>query len=223
MSRPHFAGRKWTRSEVIAVIRAEAAAGQELSYTRTERRVPSLLRAAERVFGTWAAAVEAAGFNYDDIRRYRRWTPERVVERIREWHRKGADLSWHHVSTELDPPLAAAARQAGRFASWADALAAAGLNAEEIVRYRRWNLPAVHEELEQLAQQGIALDRKTLSREAAPLLAAVYRVGDGLVVEREKAVQRLTELVGGAADDWADEGFASFPVHANQNFSLHSR
>lgn len=190
MSHRTIGERIWTEETVIAAIRAEANAGHELSYMRTERRVPALVRAAERVFGSWGAAVHAAGFDYESIRRYRRWTRESVVAKIREWHAKGADLSWHYVSTELDPPLAAAALHAGRFSCWADALRAAGLNPDKVSKYRRWTLPKIHAELLHLKEQGIPLDRDTLSTEAAGLLAAVYRHGKGLVAERNALFTR---------------------------------
>jgi hypothetical protein len=163
-----------------------------LNYSSVQARVPSLLRAAERVFGSWAAAVEAAGFDYSQIRRYRIWTRDRVIERIREWHSKGADLSWRHVAIELDPSLAAAALHAHRFASWSDTLLAAGLDPAEVARYRRWTLPAIQDELEHLATQGIALDQETLADKAPDLRAAIYRIEGGVAVQRA-ALQRQQE------------------------------
>jgi len=156
--------------------------------------VPSLLRAAQRIFGHWSSAIEAAGFDYDNIRRYRQWTRERVIARIREWHAKGFDVNWRYVATVLDPALAAAALHAGRFTSWNDALRAAGLDPERVSRYRRWTISTVRRELQALAQQDMPLDQDTLQREAPALLAAIYRLGEGLTVEREELQRQLAPM-----------------------------
>ena len=176
----------WTKENILQAIRAEDAHGHELSYSRTEQRVPSLIRAAERYFGSWGAAVNAAGFDYETIRRYRKWSRERILARIQDWYAKDADLSWRHVSQQLDPPLAAAVLHGNRFASWSEALLAAGLAPEEITRYRAWSLPAVHRELAQLQAQQLLLTQQNLQRLGhGALLAAVYRHGNGLNAERD--------------------------------------
>lgn len=172
--------RKWTPAEVINRIQAAAAEGQDLSYAQARKRDSALVRAAEREFGAWGAAVEAAGFDYDAIRRYRRWTRERVITRIRELHAQGADLSWYMVMTRVDPPLAAAALHAGRFSSWNEALRAAGLDPRKIARYQRWTPELIRQEAHKIIERGMPLDRRTLKERAAPLLAAIDRLGGGL-------------------------------------------
>jgi hypothetical protein len=182
-------GRLWTRDTITAAIRAEALHGHPLHYSSMQARVPSLLRAAERVFGSWSVAVEAAGFDYSLIRRYRVWSRARVIERILYWHERQADLSWRHLATKLDPSLAAAALHGNRFTSWADALRAAGLDPEKVARYRRWTLPLIAQELEIVARQGIPLDQESLMRWAPDLRAAIYRIDGGLALQRQ-AMQR---------------------------------
>ncbi|MHB9024768.1 MAG: hypothetical protein ACYC7E_11440 [Armatimonadota bacterium] len=153
--------------------------------------MPSLVHAAQRVFGSWGAAVEAAGFDYSKIRRYRKWSRERVLERIRMHHAKGEDLSWRNVAYTLDPALAAAALREGRFDSWAEALRTAGLVPEKVARYRRWSLDLVQKELAMLLRQGVSLDQMTLQRQAPGLLAAVYRIGGSLEAQRSVLEARL--------------------------------
>lgn len=176
--------RKWSPTLVVQEIQRAAAAGADLCYSRMSRVDAALVRAAEREFGHWAVAVQTAGYDYETFRRYRRWTRERVIERIREWHAQGADLSWHMVSTRLDPPLAAAALHAGRFASWSEALAAAGLNPDAITRYRHWTLGGVQEALYHAINDGMPLGRNALRRRSGALLAAVDRLCGGLSAVR---------------------------------------
>jgi hypothetical protein len=135
--------------------------------------------------------VEAAGFDYSTIRRYRKWSRERVLERIRTLHEKGEDLSWRNVAYQLDPALAAAALREGRFDSWTEALRTAGLVPEKVARYRRWSLALVQKELAMLLRKGVSLDQMTLQRHAPGLLAAVYRIGGSLEAQRSVLEARL--------------------------------
>ena len=44
---------------------------------------PDVYAAAERLFGSWKAAIEAAGLDYSKIRRYKRWSREKVIKQIK--------------------------------------------------------------------------------------------------------------------------------------------
>jgi hypothetical protein len=97
------------------------------------------VQAAVRYFGSWQAAIESAGLNYEEIHKYKVWTKERILDRIRELHQQGEDLSWRHVSLRLDPALAASAVKKNHFGSWQEALEQAGLDYEQIRRYQEWS------------------------------------------------------------------------------------
>jgi hypothetical protein len=149
--------------------------GAELYYSAAERNHLNLVRAAAWHFGTWRLAVEQAGLDYESLSRYRRWSRERVVERIRELHQQGADLSWRAVSTEVDPPLAAAALRSNGFVSWREAIAAAGLKIEETARYRYWDENLVLKEIKRLQRSGVPLSSKHMQDNNQSLFCAARR------------------------------------------------
>ncbi|GAB4462527.1 MAG: hypothetical protein OHK0029_29580 [Armatimonadaceae bacterium] len=166
---------KWNQDTIAAEILRRYEAGQDLSYSGMTRENLPLLRAATRYLGSWQAAVEYAGLNYEDVRRYRSWTNERIVERIRELYAKGEDLSWRHISLKLDPSLAAAATKKNHFGSWRAALEAAGLNYDEIRRYRDWSNEEVIRSVRDLYAQGKSLNAKKMEREYITLITAARR------------------------------------------------
>lgn len=166
---------RWTRDDIAMEILQLFAAGEELSYSSMAETNPSLLRAASRHFGSWRSAVEFAGLSYDAIRKYRVWTPARIIARIEELHRQEVDLSWRNVSERVDPQLAAAATKPNRFGSWRAAVEAAGLDYDAIRRYRQWDEERIIVSLRDLADQGIRLNSKEAQMEYVGLFAAAVR------------------------------------------------
>lgn len=150
-------------------------AGEDLNYATIAQQQVALLRAATRYFGSWRAAVEHAGIGYEDIRKYKMWSKERILDRIRELHAKGEDLSWRHVSTEVDPQLAAAATKRKHFGSWRNAITSAGLKYGDIRRYREWNQQAVIDRLKELHAQGKDLNAKSMEELDITLITAARR------------------------------------------------
>lgn len=166
---------KWNADSIAAEIRLRYETGQDLSYSGMTRENLPLLRAATRYLGSWQAAVEYAGLNYEDVRRYRSWNRERIIERIRELYAKGEDLSWRHVSLKLDPSVAAAATKKNHFGSWRSALEAAGLDYDAIRRYRDWSDDEVLRKVRDLYAQGETLNAKKMEREYITLITAARR------------------------------------------------
>ena len=150
-------------------------AGANLNYAHIAQEEVALLRAATRYFGSWRAAVEFAGLNYEDIRRYKTWNRQRILDRIRELHEKGEDLSWRHVSTQVDPQLAAAATKRKHFGSWRNAVSAAGLDYSQIRRYREWDEATITGRLLELHEQGIDLNAKNMEEYDITLITAARR------------------------------------------------
>ncbi len=150
-------------------------AGEDLNYAHVSQEQVALLRAATRYFGSWRSAIEYAGLNYEDIRRYKTWSRDRILERIRDLHEKGEDLSWRHVSTKLDPQLAAAATKRKHFGSWRNAVAAAGLDYGMIRRYREWDEEKIKHSLRELHEKGIDLNAKSMEEYDITLITAARR------------------------------------------------
>ena len=74
--------RKWSQQSIALEIASMYESGENLNYSAIAANNLSLLRAATRYFGTWEAAVNFAGLDYDSIRRYKSWTRERIIARI---------------------------------------------------------------------------------------------------------------------------------------------
>ena len=65
------AKKRWSKEKVIAAVRERKQKTgnlQSLQYKIVERENQSLIGAARIHFGTWQAAVEAAGYDYNKIR-----------------------------------------------------------------------------------------------------------------------------------------------------------
>ena len=152
------------------------AAAEELNYSSAEENHLNLVRAAAWHYGTWKRAVETAGFSYDDVSIYRRWTKERILAGIREHQAAGGDLSWRVISAGGAPALAAAAVRANvGFDTWYDAVTAAGIDHEKIARYRHWTPQRVVDEIRELAEKGAPLSSKLVQQNHPPLYNAAKR------------------------------------------------
>lgn len=167
---------RWTRRTIIEEIRKLHSAGEELNYAAAEENHLNLVRAAAWHYGTWKRAIETAGLSYDDVSIYRRWTKERVVAGIREYHAAGGDLSWRVISAEGAPALAAAAVRVNiGFNTWFDAVTAAGIDYEKVARYRHWTPQRVVQEIQELAEKEAPLSSKLVQQNHPPLYNAAKR------------------------------------------------
>ncbi len=166
-------------TEVIAEYICELhAKGVPIYSSYIHEHYQTLHRAAFRYFGNWEAAVTAAGFDYDQIRRTRRWTKEKIVAGIKAAYKAGDDLSWRVVSKSKHSSLASAAICDRHFGSWKAALEAAGIKESEFRRYNRWSDEKVRQRILSDYRKGNDLNAKAMES-ACPKFyhAAVRRFG----------------------------------------------
>src|SRR5690606_14807227 len=89
--------RKWSKEAVIEEIRRRHSAGLSLGYNDTVADDEALVGAARRWFGSWYAAVEAAGFDSEEYKNKRepkmRWDKATLLAEIKRYAEQGGNLS----------------------------------------------------------------------------------------------------------------------------------
>jgi hypothetical protein len=125
---PAVRRRSWSQQEIVAFFQAFAAehghppSSRDLSKPGGGHR-PSSAR-VYRAFGTWHAALAAAGYSP----RLQRWPAEDVVAALRRFTRRhGRPPRVDELGAYSDPPLPAYSTIERRFGGFADALSAAGI------------------------------------------------------------------------------------------------
>jgi len=117
-----------TRERIITRLREHASAGLPISSAHP--LLKNCAKSSRRVFGSWAAALEAAGVNPTDrMAKHGRYTRELILSRLREHSAAGLPVMSTH-------PLLRKYKSAVRclFGSWAAAMAFAGVRPAERVR-----------------------------------------------------------------------------------------
>jgi len=154
----------WSKEEVINRIRSLANRGARIHLAGAASRGEwHLIRAASHFFGSWRAAVKAAGFNYDEVRADRIWSREKVVQMIRRLRREGQPLNSRAVQIQ-QPALFAAACHDHIFGGWAQAVKASGLDYDKVRRYEQWDEARLRKEVAAAKRSGIPLNARSISR-----------------------------------------------------------
>jgi len=154
----------WSREEVINRIRSLANRGARIHLAGVAGLGEwHLIRAASHFFGSWRAAVKAAGFDYDKVRADKLWTREKVMRMIRKLYRQGKPLNSRAVQIN-EPALFAAACHDHLFGGWAKAVEASGLDYERIRRYEQWDEARLRQEVAAAERAGLSLNAKSIFR-----------------------------------------------------------
>lgn len=166
---------RWTAEQVLSEIRGWKDRGEPLYANHVRLNFQELLAASIRYFGSWQKAVETAGISYDQVRKYRKWSNETIIQEIRELHSRGVDLSFRAMALSQHNAMVYAAIRPKYFGSWKAALEAAGLESEEIYRYRSWEETDILEEIRRLKVEGADLSSKAMDESSNRLIATARR------------------------------------------------
>lgn len=167
----------WNKQLILKELRRLHHHHAPLSYNALARANRSLVSAAAYHFGSYRNAVERAGISYDLVMRRPRWTKGAIIALIKMARRMNEDLHWSAVLQRGDELTRAAfaALQPRLFGTWDRALHAAGLDADEIAIYRKWDRNTVVFELRSRAADHEPLNSGAIQQEDCGLHAAAVR------------------------------------------------
>jgi hypothetical protein len=168
---------RWDSQRIVKTLRQLHHQGNDISYTGLSRSQQALVSAAAYHFGSYRKAIQAAGLIYSELTRRPRWTRAAIIAAIKTARRAGHDLHWGAVVARGDDLTRAAfaALQKRLFGSWGRALAAAGLDADDVARYRRWDRNTIVQELKQRRHEGEFINSGQIQAMDPGLHAAAVR------------------------------------------------
>jgi hypothetical protein len=167
----------WDKPRIKVELKKLYRSGTNLSYNALAKKKQSLVSAAAYHFGSYRAAVEAADIDYAVVSRRPRWTKQNIIVLIKQAKRSGEDLHWSAVTRRRDElgKAAFASLQPRLFGRWDRALSAAGLDADDVSKYRKWDRNTVAFELRARVQDDEPLNSGAIQQDDSGLHAAAVR------------------------------------------------
>lgn len=123
--------RPWTRDQIIHLIRRRAASGLPVASYNVAPLSAEI--ASRRIFGSWKAALRAAGVQNPSVD-FPVWTKVTVIEGILKRQQEGEALHCLAAAQQVSRLYDAARRL---FGSWREALREAGIEPDKVRRRRR--------------------------------------------------------------------------------------
>lgn len=115
----------WTPDEVIKRLKMIAERGEQMNTLALEVNHPRLWNAARRLFNNIESAVQAAGYEYDSVKKRLSWDEDEIRNKIREMYEKGEDITQISMMKKDSKLLAAGQKFYG---SWSRAVEKAGID-----------------------------------------------------------------------------------------------
>jgi hypothetical protein len=122
---------EWSKEKIVDEILELYNSREDLNANNMREANIALYGAAvnKRYFGSWEKAIEAAGLDYDKIRRYQQWDRQKIIDEILRLREAGEDLSYMSIRKN-DRALVSAAFN--YFENWENTIKAVGLDYEKI-------------------------------------------------------------------------------------------
>lgn len=166
----------WNPRRIVTALRRARHNGNDLWHGALKRSEPSLLRAAQRYFGSYHRAAKAAGIEASALRPppFRRWSGPCVVEELKRMHRERQPLNPTHLRKTRPYLFRVCGR---RFGCYRKAVAAAGIEYTSVARILHPPMPAeqVISRLQVLFERGKDLRYGSMARCEPRLLEAARR------------------------------------------------
>lgn len=168
---------RWTQAAILGELKRRHRRGATLAHRALRETDRPLASAAAYHFGTYAAALMAAGVDAAIVRKRPLWTKDRIIKAIKAARKAKRDLCWACVVARGGPlsRAAFAAIRPGMFGSWARALQVAGVDADDYRRYRTWDRESVAFDLKQRYADDAGVNCGAVQEEDPGLYAAAVR------------------------------------------------
>ncbi len=138
---------------------------------------PSVYAAADRIFGSWEAAITMCGLDYEQIRKYKRWSREAVLEKIKKLHDDGETISSQAVQNNQKSLYMASLK---RFGCWKKAVEAAGIDYAKVRLRRSLSKQEIKRQIMALYKSKVDLSYTNVRKNYQYLLAyGSKKLGDG--------------------------------------------
>ena len=138
---------------------------------------PRVYAAAERLFGSWRDAITSCGLDYNEIRKYKAWSRERIQEEIKKLAAANEPLSSLLVQNNHQALYMAAVHH---FKSWGKAIQSSGISYKKVRQRRSMTPDEAMEEILTLFRQGVDLAYPNMRKNHQYLLACgMKKLGNG--------------------------------------------
>lgn len=155
----------WSREIITQVIKKRYKKKIPLNSNYVQIHEARLYGAANKYFGGWPEAVEAAGLDYSKFRKVtmRYWSKEAIVAEILRRSNVGLSIRGYDVNNQDRGLYQAAKRHFGRN-GWSKARVFAGFDPVDPRPWKIWNAETVKAEILKLYKNNVSLNAGALHR-----------------------------------------------------------